>query len=135
MRSDVMRDPFEEAALAGPADKALAKCRPAVSLLQDIGKRELTAKEKNASWAKRAPGAWQSCRCRVDDDTFKAMQWHWLGRTYGPPTRTVKVLLSPADDKEAQKVAAPKAEPWSKVAEKVVQASKSGKRISLATEG
>lgn len=128
-------DPFEEAAPAGPADKAFAKCRPAISLLQDIGKRELTPKEKTATFAKRAPGAWQSCRCRIDDDALMALQWHWLGRTYGPPTRSVKVLLSPADDQDAAKVAAPKSKPWSEVADKVVQAAKSGKRVSLAIEG
>lgn len=128
-------DPLEDFASPEPAHKALARCRPAISILREIGKRELTPKEKASFFAKRAPGAWQSCRCRSDDDAFKALQWHWLGRTYGPPTRSIKLLLATADDGEAEKVSAKGSEPWSKVAPTVVEASKSGKRLAFMVQG
>ena len=127
-------DPLDDIAPAGPADKAFAKCRPAISVLREAGKRELTPKEKNEFFVKRAPGAWLSCQCRADQDAIRAVQWHWLGRTYGPPTRSVKLLLTSADDKEATKVSGAKTEPWSKMADKVVEASKSGKRVALTVE-
>ncbi len=127
-------DPLGAPEPASPAIEALSSCRAVVSIVKSIGKRELTPKEKNGFWSKRAPGAWQSCRCRGSQETLEALQWHWLGRSYGPPTRSFKVLLSDADDAEATSVKAPKSAPWKEVADKVVQAAKSGKRVALVIE-
>ncbi len=127
-------DSIEENVSGDPAEKALSNCRPAVSLLHDIRKRELTTKEKTAMFAKRAPGAWQSCRCRTRPDVLKAIQWHWLGRGYGPPTRSIKLQLANAGEKDAKKISGPKTEPWSKMAEKVVEALKEKRRLSFVVE-
>lgn len=117
-----------------PADKALSACRPAISLLREIGKREMTAKDKVELFAQRAPGAWQSCLCRVDEDVIKTLHWHWLARSYGPPTRSFKLLVAAGGDKEATTIAAGTQDPWSKVSGEIVRASKDGKRVAFTAK-
>lgn len=121
-------------ATTGPADKALASCRPAVSVVQEIGKRDLGAREKVEFFVKRAPGAWQACGCRADEQALRSLAWHWSGRGNGPPTRTIKVVLAAKADKEATVVSAAKSDAWSKVAEKVVGAAATDKHVVLAAE-
>lgn len=121
-------------ATTGPGDKALATCRPAISVLQEIVKRDLGAREKVEFFAKRAPGAWQACGCRADEQALRSLPWHWSGRANGPPTRSFKVVLGTKSDKETSLVSAAKSDLWSKVAEKVVGAAASDKRVVLAAE-
>ncbi len=121
-------------ATTGPADKALASCRPAVSVLQEIGTRDLGAREKVEFFAKRAPGSWQACGCRADDQALRSLAWHWSGRGNGPPTRAITVMLGTKADKETSAVSAAKSDLWSKVAEKVVAAAATDKRVVLAAE-
>ena len=126
-------DPLEPVT-TGPADKALASCRPAISVLQEIGKRDLGAREKVEFFAKRAPGAWQACGCRADEQALRSVPWHWSGRANGAPTRSFTLVLGTKSDKETSLVSAAKSDLWSKVVEKVVGAAASGKRVVLAAE-
>jgi hypothetical protein len=126
-------DPLEPVT-TGPADKALASCRPAISVLQEIGKRDLGVREKVEFFAKRAPGAWQACGCRADEQALRSVPWHWSGRANGAPTRSFTLVLGTKSDKETSLVSAAKSDLWSKVAEKIVGAAATDKHVVLAAE-
>ena len=117
-----------------PEQKALESCRPAVSILRDIAKRDLGGKERLENYVKRAPLAWQACDCRGDERAVRAIAWYWSGRHHGPPTRTIRISLGVKGEKDTMTVSASKTDPWSKVSQSVIEAAQSNRRLVFAVE-
>jgi hypothetical protein len=131
-------DPSQTARTAGEHDSPIrhvyASCEQVGQALEPLGQESFDPAQKNAAFLKAIPSGIEQCGCKVDMNEVKAMQWARYDRYGGTPKVFRELSIAPRGASDASPLTAPPAEPWAQAHKRVLEASRRGAKVFLASE-